>query len=46
LARNNEFQTISTAGVKGVKIDFWLSDKQKPSNIISTFSGTRQSFIF
>lgn len=29
LARNNEFQTISTAGVKGVKIDFWLSDKQK-----------------
>ena len=29
VARNNEFQTISTAGVKGVKIDFWLSDKQK-----------------
>ena len=27
--RNNEFKTISTAGVKGVKIDFWLSDKQK-----------------
>ncbi|MBN1309605.1 MAG: glycoside hydrolase family 97 catalytic domain-containing protein [Chitinispirillaceae bacterium] len=26
--RNNQFQTISAAGVKGVKIDFWLSDKQ------------------
>ena len=28
LKRNNQFQTISAAGVKGVKIDFWLSDKQ------------------
>jgi alpha-glucosidase len=27
-ARNTEFQTISSAGVKGVKMDFWLSDKQ------------------
>jgi alpha-glucosidase len=27
-ARNTEFSTISAAGVKGVKIDFWLSDKQ------------------
>ena len=26
--RNNEFQAISSEGVKGVKIDFWLSDKQ------------------
>jgi hypothetical protein len=26
--RNTELQTISTAGVKGIKIDFWLSDKQ------------------
>jgi hypothetical protein len=28
LTRNNEFKTDSAAGVKGVKIDFWLSDKQ------------------
>ena len=28
VARDTEFNTISAAGVKGVKIDFWLSDKQ------------------
>ncbi len=26
--RKTEFQSISQAGVKGVKIDFWMSDKQ------------------
>jgi hypothetical protein len=28
LTRNTELNTISTAGATGVKIDFWLSDKQ------------------